>query len=161
MPTPHEMYDVERKRHVKDLPLLKILKSTIDAINVLTGKLQQADAQEDWEAYGHVQELITRLSSNHYSNAAAPSTSEQRLALGIPTSLTSHSGNDFEPQPNNAGGFLPRETINSDEDFEPQPNNAGGFLPPETFNSDDDFEAPLNWSERKNSYHSVEETKST
>ena len=69
MPTAHEMYDVERKRQVKDLPLLKTLKSTIEAINVLTGKLQEAEAQENWDAYGHVQELITRLSSNHNSNA--------------------------------------------------------------------------------------------
>ena len=49
MPTAHEMYDVERKRQVKDLPLLKTLKSTIDAINVLTGKLQEAEAQENWD----------------------------------------------------------------------------------------------------------------
>ncbi len=47
--TAHEMYDVERKRQVKDLPLLKTLKSTIDAINVLTGKLQEAEAQENWD----------------------------------------------------------------------------------------------------------------
>jgi hypothetical protein len=98
MPTPHEMYDVERKRKVKDLPLLKTLKSTIDAINVLTGKLQQAEAQENWEAYGHVQELITRLSSNHNSNA------------------TPH---DFEATGNKAVGIHPTETINSDDDFEP------------------------------------------
>ncbi len=98
MPTAHEMYDVERKRQAKDLPLLKTLKSTIDAINVLTGKLQEAEAQENWDAYGHVQELITRLSSNHNSNA------------------TPH---DFEATGNKAVGIHPTETINSDDDFEP------------------------------------------
>jgi hypothetical protein len=129
MPTPHEMYDVERKRKVKDLPLLKTLKSTIEAINVLTGQLQQAEAQEKWDVYGNVQELITRLSANHNIITTTPSTSEHRLAVGIPTSLTSNSDDEFEPTVNNAVGFLPTETINSDDDFEPTVNNAVEFLP--------------------------------
>jgi hypothetical protein len=76
MPTPHEMYDVERKRKVKDLPLLKTLKATIDAINVLTGQLQQAEAQENWDEYGNVQQLLTQLNSNYNSNTTTTSSSE-------------------------------------------------------------------------------------
>ncbi len=61
MPTPQEMYDVKSQRKVKDLPLLMTLKATIDAINVLKGQLQQAEAQENWDGYGNVLDSVTWL----------------------------------------------------------------------------------------------------
>jgi hypothetical protein len=129
MPTPQEMYDVERKRKVKDLPLLKTLKETIDALIVLSGQLQQAEAQqENWDEYGSVQQLITLLNSNHNSTTTITS-----------TSLTCNSDDDFEPTPNNGVGIIPSEintalgtlpsaAINYDAALEPTGNVTVGIL---------------------------------
>jgi hypothetical protein len=146
MPTPQEMYDVERKKKVKDLPLLKTLKETIDALIVLSGQLQQAEAQENWDEYESVQQLITLLNSNHNSNTTTTS-----------TSLTCNSDDDFEPTLNNGVGILPSErnnalgslplaAINCDDAFEPTGNDTVGILQLETINSDDDFEPTVNKS---------------
>ncbi len=75
MPTTQERYDIERKREVTNLPLLKLLKTQIEtSYNVEAGKAQillalhQAAVTEDWGTYERL--LQTKLTHTEGVNDA-------------------------------------------------------------------------------------------
>jgi hypothetical protein len=43
-----QVYDIERRRLVKNLPLLQLLKTQIDEVVQVTTDLQQAELEENW-----------------------------------------------------------------------------------------------------------------
>ena len=56
-----EVYDIERKRLVKNLPLLQLLKAQIDEVGRVTTDLQQAELEENWVDFEKLQRLLTQL----------------------------------------------------------------------------------------------------
>ena len=43
-----QVYDIERRSLVKNLPLLQLLKTQIDEVVQVTTDLQQAELEENW-----------------------------------------------------------------------------------------------------------------
>ena len=54
MTTLQELYNVERQKMVKDVPLLKQLKAQISEVQAMAAQLQQAESDEQWEDYEHL-----------------------------------------------------------------------------------------------------------
>jgi hypothetical protein len=68
MPTAQERYDIERKREIKNVPLLKILKALIDkSYNAAPDtaqfrlELQAAEISEDWDEYAKLNNKISLI----------------------------------------------------------------------------------------------------
>jgi hypothetical protein len=74
MPTTRELYDIERTREVKNIPLLKSLKAQLDEQNVVTaqmaqirGEINNTKSQEQWDTYEKLQQLqLAQLNQQTY-----------------------------------------------------------------------------------------------
>jgi hypothetical protein len=73
MPTARELYDFERTREVKNIPLLKSLKAQIEEQNVVSaqlaqirGEIKKAKSQEEWGTYEKLQQQLAPLTQQTY-----------------------------------------------------------------------------------------------
>jgi hypothetical protein len=65
MPTAQERYDIERKREIKNVPLLKTLKALIDNaaahIAQIRLELQSSEIAEDWDEYAKLKSKLSDI----------------------------------------------------------------------------------------------------
>ena len=69
MPTARELYDFERTREFKNIPLLKSLKAQIEEQNVVSAQLaeiKKAKSQEEWGTYEKLQQQLAPLTQQTY-----------------------------------------------------------------------------------------------
>ncbi len=124
------LYDVERQKTVKNVPLLMKLQAQICEVKEVTSRLQQAEAEEKWAEYEHLTLRLTQLNTNVFHEQVTQNTEHN------------NSDDDFETTPEIlVTANKPTETTNSDDDFEA----AAAIIETtnkttETYNSDDDFE---------------------
>jgi hypothetical protein len=147
-----EVYDIERRRLVKNLPLLQLLKAQIDEVGRVTTDLQQAELEENWVNYEKLQQLLTQLLLHQSPNTSTEQiNSDDDFVLTAPipirqqepTVATRTSDDDFvspEILTNNIQ-LRPASDTDSDDDFVIAETNAVDQQEtvPANGESDDDF----------------------
>jgi hypothetical protein len=129
MTTLQELYNVERQKMVKDVPLLKQLKAQLSEVQAMSAQLQQAESDEQWEDYEHLLEQLKQLTSRHtYPTLAVASakvnvtqatgTVNVNVTQATDTVNVTAATERFNVAPKNS------EIILSDDDFEPEPKTT-------------------------------------
>jgi hypothetical protein len=147
-----QVYDIERRRLVKNVPLLQLLKTQIDEVGRVTTDLQQAELEENWVEFEKLQRLITQLLLHQNTNTSTAEINSDDdfvmtdlipVRLQEPTGATLAYDDDSvstETLPQNQQ-VRPASNTDSDEDFViPVANPVGEQeTVPTNADSDDDF----------------------